>query len=76
MRRTPEVVFLLDRALARGTAVLGLLNQLGQRREERGEIPPGSDSEELATTTEAPGAPSALDDSPDDDGAISGSSRS
>jgi hypothetical protein len=71
MRRTPEVVFLLDRALARGTAVLGLLNQLGQRREERGEIPPGSDGEELAITAEAPGAPSALDDSPDDDGAIS-----
>jgi hypothetical protein len=43
MRRTPEVVFLLDRALERGTSVLGLLNQLERQREERGEIPPGSD---------------------------------
>ena len=43
MRRTPEVVFLLDRALKRGTSVLGLLNQLERKREERGEIPPGSD---------------------------------
>jgi ribosome-binding factor A len=48
MRRTPEVVFLLDRALERGTSVLGLLNQLERKREERGEIPPGSDEEEVA----------------------------
>jgi len=47
MRRTPEVVFLLDRALERGTSVLGLLNQLERKREERGEIPPGSDVEEV-----------------------------
>ena len=46
MRRTPEVVFLLDRALERGTSVLGLLNQLERQREERGEIPPGSDEAE------------------------------
>jgi ribosome-binding factor A len=51
MRRTPEVVFLLDRALERGTSVLGLLNQLERKREERGEIPPGSDREELAAAT-------------------------
>jgi len=48
MRRTPEVVFLLDRALERGTSVLGLLNQLERQREERGEIPPGSDEAESA----------------------------
>jgi len=46
MRRTPEVVFQLDRALERGTSVLGLLNQLERKRQERGEIPPGSDGED------------------------------
>jgi ribosome-binding factor A len=51
MRRTPEVVFQLDRALERGTSVLGLLNQLERKREERGEIPPGSDEEEVASAT-------------------------
>lgn len=45
MRRTPEVVFHLDRGLERGTAVLGLLNELGRERERRGEVPPGSDQE-------------------------------
>jgi len=43
MRRTPEVVFQLDRGLERGTSVLGLLNRLEQERAERGEIPAGSD---------------------------------
>ncbi len=51
MRRTPEVVFLLDRALERGTSVLGLLNKLERKREERGEIPPGSDEIEVAAVT-------------------------
>ena len=36
----------LDRALERGTSVLGLLNQLERKRQERGEIPPGSDGED------------------------------
>lgn len=45
MRRTPEVVFHLDRGLERGTTVLGLLNELGREREVRGEVPPGSDEE-------------------------------
>lgn len=49
MRRTPEVVFQLDRALERGTTVLGLLNQLERKRQERGEIPPGRDADETAT---------------------------
>ena len=43
MRRTPEVVFQLDRGIEKGTSVLGLLNQLEQQRQERGEIPEGSD---------------------------------
>jgi len=55
MRRTPEVMFLLDRALERGTSVLGLLNQLERQREERGEIPPGSDEAESAASGPADG---------------------
>lgn len=43
MRRTPEVIFQLDRSLEKGTSVLGLLNQLEQQRQERGPIPDGSD---------------------------------
>ncbi len=43
MRRAPEVVFQLDRGLEKGTSVLGLLNRLEDERQERGEIPPGSD---------------------------------
>jgi ribosome-binding factor A len=35
MRRTPEVVFVLDRGLEQGTAVLGLLNRLEREREQR-----------------------------------------
>ena len=42
MRRTPEVIFHLDRGIEKGTSVLGLLNQLEQRRQERGEIPEGT----------------------------------
>ena len=34
MRRTPEVVFQLDRGIEKGTSVLGLLNQLEQQRQE------------------------------------------
>lgn len=44
LRRTPEVVFALDRALERGTSVLGLLHKLEQQRDQRGEIPAGSDA--------------------------------
>ncbi len=42
MRRTPEVIFHLDRGIEKGTSVLGLLNQLEQKRQERGEIPEGT----------------------------------
>lgn len=43
LRRTPEVVFQLDKGLERGTTVLGLLNRLERERLDRGEIPAGSD---------------------------------
>ena len=52
MRRTPEVIFHLDRGIEKGTSVLGLLNQLEQQRQERGEIPEGTglvDDEAAAT---------------------------
>ena len=42
MRRTPEVIFHLDRGIEKGTSVLGLLNQLEQQRQERGEVPEGT----------------------------------
>lgn len=32
LRRTPEVVFIEDRSLERGSRVLSLLNQIGQQR--------------------------------------------
>lgn len=37
MRRTPEVVFVLDRGIEKGTSVLGLLNRLEEERQEKGE---------------------------------------
>ena len=46
MRRAPDVVFQLDRGLEKGTSVLGLLNRLEDERQERGEIPPGSDEQQ------------------------------
>ncbi len=45
MRRTPEVIFLLDRGIEKGTAVLSLINKLGAERQEKGEVPAGSDGE-------------------------------
>lgn len=43
MRRTPEVVFVLDRGLEQGTAVLGLLNRLESERQAREGSEPASD---------------------------------
>ena len=43
MRRTPEVVFVLDRGLEKGTSVLGLLNRLEEQRQEKGEPAEASD---------------------------------
>ncbi|MCP9928997.1 30S ribosome-binding factor RbfA [Cyanobium sp. CH-040] len=39
LRRTPEVVFVLDRGIERGSSVLSLLNQLEQERGLRAEPP-------------------------------------
>ena len=43
MRRTPEVVFVLDRGIVKGTTVLGLLNRLEGERQEKGEPAEASD---------------------------------
>ena len=43
MRRTPDLLFVLDRGLERGTNVLGLLNKLEEERQEKGEPPEASD---------------------------------
>lgn len=48
LRRTPEVVFQLDRGLERGTSVLELLGRLEDQRQERGEIPLGSGEQDEA----------------------------
>jgi ribosome-binding factor A len=38
LRRTPEVVFMEDRSLERGSRVLTLINQLSQERQEKGDL--------------------------------------
>ncbi|MDH4404500.1 MAG: 30S ribosome-binding factor RbfA [Cyanobium sp. D14.bin.5] len=43
MRRTPEMVFVLDRGIEKGTTVLGLLNRLEDERQEKGEPAEASD---------------------------------
>jgi|UniRef100_UPI00404A45AB ribosome-binding factor A len=43
MRRTPDLLFVLDRGLERGTNVLSLLNKLEEARQEKGEPPEGSE---------------------------------
>ena len=43
IRRTPELVFLIDRGLEQGMEVLGLLQRLEQERQERPVVPAGSD---------------------------------
>ena len=43
MRRTPELLFVLDRGIERGTSVLGLLNQLERERQDKGEPAESSD---------------------------------
>lgn len=79
LRRTPDVVFQLDQGLQRGTSVLSLLHKLEEERQERGEIPLGSDPtdtdptaptgrdtaalEGAASAAEAPGSGAADDGS-------------
>jgi ribosome-binding factor A len=62
MRRTPEVVFLLDKGLERGTSVLGLLGRLETERLSRGEIPEGSD---VAPSGPTPADPEGLEADPE-----------
>ena len=50
MRRTPEVVFQLDRGIEKGTAVLSLLNRLGEERRQQ------EASSEQGSTIERDGA--------------------
>jgi ribosome-binding factor A len=63
LRRMPELIFLLDRGLERGTAVLGLLQELerDRLRREEGEstLPEGEPTSSLTPATET--APSDLD---------------
>ena len=35
LRRTPEIIFIEDRSLERGTEILSLLNQLSQKRQQQ-----------------------------------------
>ena len=44
MRRTPEVVFQLDRGIEKGTAVLSLLNRLGEERRQQQDAGGGEDT--------------------------------
>jgi ribosome-binding factor A len=44
MRRTPEVMFSLDRGIERGTSVLSLLNKLEEERQSKGEPAEASDA--------------------------------
>lgn len=40
LRRTPELQFVLDRGLEKGSSVLGLLSQLGEERKQREAVTP------------------------------------
>jgi ribosome-binding factor A len=60
MRRTPEVVFQLDRGLERGMTVLGLLHLLEEERLQREE----SDGTEEAPEADSSGDASAQRDAP------------
>jgi ribosome-binding factor A len=50
MRRTPDLVFQLDRGLEKGSSVLGLLQQLEQERQERDTSPESQGTEGDADT--------------------------
>jgi len=55
LRRTPELVFLLDRGLERGSAVLGVLHQLERDRLRRQEEGPGPLAVETPEATASDG---------------------
>ncbi len=51
LRRTPEVIFIEDRSLERGTEIISLLNQLSQERQQQ-ETEDIADPESQAETIE------------------------
>jgi ribosome-binding factor A len=53
MRRTPEVVFVLDRGLEKGNTVLGLLQRLEAERRERGDGEGPADPADPAGATDS-----------------------
>jgi ribosome-binding factor A len=59
LRRTPEVVFIQDHGIERGTRVLSLINQLSEEREARGEIP---ESDGVNSMDQADGLADGLED--------------
>ena len=64
LRRTPEVVFLEDESIERGTKVLSLINRLSQ---ERKEIPEGSSDQLFVENAGTPAAKADLEDDDLDD---------
>ena len=74
LRRTPEVVFYLDKGLEKGTAVLGVLQRLENERQNRLQAEAGAEADTDGTEPESninllasPQAPIGSD-SPDADG--------
>ncbi|NEP04718.1 MAG: 30S ribosome-binding factor RbfA [Okeania sp. SIO2G4] len=52
LRRTPEVIFVEDRSLERGTQIISLLNQLSEERQQQAnENPAESDSQNIEKLT-------------------------
>ncbi|NES78740.1 MULTISPECIES: 30S ribosome-binding factor RbfA [Okeania] len=52
LRRTPEVIFVEDRSLERGTQIISLLNQLSEERQQQAtENPTESDSQNIEKLT-------------------------
>ena len=46
MRRAPEVKFVLDKGIEKGTSILKVLTKLEEERKDKGEVPFGLDAEE------------------------------
>ena len=63
MRRTPELVFVLDRGFERSANVLGILHQLEQKRLEKGDLVTDAD----AGTDEAENEDEAYEDEVEDE---------
>jgi ribosome-binding factor A len=52
LRRTPEIIFVEDRSIERGTKILSLLNQLNQKREAAGSPEDAADLEPITAEDE------------------------